>query len=568
VDAAVPVTFPVLNHQHHLCSRAGSWWALRAVPESGRIELHNARLRFGADHLWTVQVHRDGCALTGAVTMGSGVLEMTGTDWSVQMTLDGTDALHLASAGCTVLITSPRHFSYGIVESAGRHTVISSQSHLATHLDVTTGDATLDGPSETLPWGGTRNQHSVLTLRGSRCAVRLITTPWELSRDRAVPTAGEAEAAALATAQTWAAVRAALPPGPSHRHALRERCWHSLWAMEVPAAGAFATPLAVMSKQFMGGMWSWDHCFTSLALAGARPERALDEFLAPFPHQAPTGQLPDTFAADGSVVWGVTKPPIHGWAFAKLWDRQAFDHATLARILDHLSRWSDWYRTCRDRRGDGIISVPMGCDSFDNSTLFDAAFYLGSPDLTAYLVLQLQCQARLARHLGRSADALRWDSQAQAHLAALLGLWDGTRFTGRRPDGSAADAPHCAINLMPLILGPQLPEAIRVALIADLRQRLTPHGLPSEAVTSPHYQDDLYCRGSIWAPQNLFAVDGLLACGERALAIDLARRFLATLEQSGFYECFDARTGAGQRVPDYTWTAAAGILLTDWLPEA
>ena len=43
--------------------------------------------------------------------------------------------------------------------------------------------------------------------------------------------------------------------------------------------------------------------------------------------------------------------------------------------------------------------------------------------------------------------------------------------------------------------------------------RLTPYGLATELPTSPHYLDDGYWRGPIWAPATVLVEDGLRRAG-------------------------------------------------------
>ena len=63
--------------------------------------------------------------------------------------------------------------------------------------------------------------------------------------------------------------------------------------------------------------------------------------------------------------------------------------------------------------------------------------------------------------------------------------------------------------------------------------------------------------------------DGLVDCGETALATMIAERYCRMcVEFPGFWENYDARTGKGLRCPSYSWTAAVFILLASWLHDS
>jgi glycogen debranching enzyme len=50
-------------------------------------------------------------------------------------------------------------------------------------------------------------------------------------------------------------------------------------------------------------------------------------------------------------------------------------------------------------------------------------------------------------------------------------------------------------------------------------------------------------------------------CGYPDLAREIARRFCALCDRSGFAENYDALTAAPLRDPAYTWTASAFLLM-------
>ena len=146
-----------------------------------------------------------------------------------------------------------------------------------------------------------------------------------------------------------------------------------------------------------------------------------------------------------------------------------------------------------------------GNDGWDNATTFAAGVPLVSPDLSSLLVLQMDLLADWAAKLGLASDAERWKAQAGQLLESLLDeLWTGERFVSIGPRGKVPANPSegdCLLNCLPIILGKRLPADVRKVLVATLSDEgrfLTPHGLASESLRSPLYDDtpDSYCAGA------------------------------------------------------------------------
>ncbi|UAJ80213.1 glycogen debranching protein [Leifsonia sp. ZF2019] len=335
-----------------------------------------------------------------------------------------------------------------------------------------------------------------------------------------------------------------------------------LWSATVAPAGFVRREAVLMSKHWMDKVWSWDHCFNAIALAGADPRAALDQFLVPFDHQEATGAIPDS-VTHSEVLYNFVKPPIHGWAFAQLRRRtgDAYTEAELTSVYEHLSAWTRFWLDHRRRPGHRLPYYQHGNDSgWDNSTTFDAGGVVESPDLASFLILQLRELHELGRRLGRST--LEWEA-AEGDLTAALfeELWTGERFVARLATTGEAAPANSLLNCLPIVLGELLPREIADALERRIGEHLTAWGPATEPVGSPEYEDDGYWRGPIWAPSTALIEDGLRRAGRTILADEISARFRALCETSGFAENFDARTGAGLRDRAYSWTAAAYLTL-------
>jgi glycogen debranching enzyme len=335
-----------------------------------------------------------------------------------------------------------------------------------------------------------------------------------------------------------------------------------LWSATVAPGGFITRESVLMSKHWMDKLWSWDHCFNAMALSPGRTDAAVDQFLAPFDHQDECGALPDS-VTHSEVLYNYVKPPIHGWALQRLRATASRELTVeeLGQIHDGLAGWSRFWLEARRRAGHALPYYQHGNDSgWDNSTTFDVDRVIESPDLAAFLALQLDVLADLSDELDR--PSAHWRDSGDRMVRDLVDqLWTGTEFIAV---GALSGRPSTAtslLNLLPLVLGDRLPLDVRSSLADRLRDHLTAHGPATEPVSSPHYEDDGYWRGPIWAPSTAIVEDGLRRSGFTDLADVVSARFRALCERSGFAENFDARTGAGLRDRAYTWTAAVYLVL-------
>jgi hypothetical protein len=395
-------------------------------------------------------------------------------------------------------------------------------------------------------------------------AVTLTEAPWEVAIEeydgarppyRATRTFAEIAAAAATEFHRFAD---AVAPWRTAGTPAAELAAYVLWSATVRPAGFLTRPAVLMSKHWMDKVWSWDHCFNALAFADGLPALAWGQFQLPFDHQDDAGALPDSIA-HSEILYNFVKPPIHGWTLRRLRHRIPIERS---ETYHRLTRWTNFWLRHRRVPGHPLAHYQHGNDSgWDNATTFDPARTVESPDLAAFLVLQLRELAELAQELGHPTEAGTWTSAAEDMRSALLELWTGQEFVARAAGSERTWTSTSLLNLMPIVLAGELPERIRHTLALRIRRHLTPYGLATELPTSPHYQADGYWRGPIWAPATVLIEDGLRRSGFANLADEISGRFRALCEHSGFAENFDALTGAGLRDRAYTWTASAYLVL-------
>jgi glycogen debranching enzyme len=230
-----------------------------------------------------------------------------------------------------------------------------------------------------------------------------------------------------------------------------------------------------------------------------------------------------------------------------------------------LCRWTNWWLNYRDYDNDGIPQYNHGNDSgWDNSTVFIERPPIESPDLSAFLVIQMEVLSEVVDRLGRKAESQMWKEKSHTLLDKLLkhslkndkllALQSGTH----KPISSQS-----LLLFVPILLAKRLPEKVLENLIKGLKENdmITDYGLATESIKSPYYESDGYWRGPIWAPSTTLIVDGMKESGKEALVKDIVLKFANMCSKSGFAENYDALTGEGLRDRAYTWTSSAFLIL-------
>lgn len=337
------------------------------------------------------------------------------------------------------------------------------------------------------------------------------------------------------------------------------------WSAYVSPRGFLKRPAMLMSKNHMTNVWSWDHCFNALALSYKNPEAAWEQFMLMFDYRDGTGRLPDS-VNDSKIIRNYVKPPIHGWTLLKMLDGGMEPSAEqLSEAYSALGAQTLWWLNYRDFDGDGLSEYAHGNDSgWDNSTVFAAVPPVCSPDLQAFLIVQMQALSYLAERLNMPECSQKWKSKSEDLLKLFLELCfkDGLPIAFGSGTREAIEN-KSLLPYLSLILGEKLPKEYRDKMIERLKIGgfISPHGFATESLDSPAYRDDGYWRGPIWAPSTVILCDGLKRCGEVGLARSAARNFLQMCQKSGFAENFNALTGDGLRDRAYTWTSSGAFIL-------
>lgn len=368
--------------------------------------------------------------------------------------------------------------------------------------------------------------------------------------------------AALETSfKDWWGQAPRLPAGYNNARRLAA---YVTWSSMVEPYGHYLRPAMVVSKNGMNGAGSWEHCFNAMALTYHRPVMAWDQIMILFDQQEEHGGLPET-VNDRGMSWNFCKPPIHGWAIGWMMRHSSFIRLDQIRqIYGQLCRWTEWWFSFRDDDRDGLPQYHHGSDSgWENATPFQAGAPLESPDLCAFLILQMETLAMMALQLGSGEEAESWQRRSEELMERMLAhFWQGDHFVAMRSGDHLVADTESLLFFIPLILGKRLPQAVREELMASLTRPgrfLTPYGLATESPGSLAYQAEAPWRGPIWPPAVLLLVEGLAGCGEQNLAREIARRFCGAVAKHGMAECFNALSG--QPLRDRACSSTASIFL-------
>lgn len=547
-------------------SRFGSYLALAHMSaRRGRAAgLYLRSLHGDAPHreICRIEVLHEGRPLVARINATPAVLRLSCSIGHAELCFDNTGALHIRCADIALrFIFFPQDYDHAVRHPLGWE-INSFSSRIRLALVTVHGEIQVHAPMQE----GCARELIVSAVAQSEIVIREFETEWPSTAMDS--TFSSALKTSTADFQRWLE---SVPSVPDRYAQARELAAYVQWSCVVAAEGNFKTPAMLMSKNWLTQVWSWDHCFNAMALSHHNPALAWDQFMLPFAQQNAEGALPDCIS-DKSIVWNFTKPPIHGWALLWMLQRTQFiNNDQLQEIYQPLARWTEWWLRYRDDNSNGIAQYNHGNDSgWDNCTLFDSGVPLETPDLSAFLILQMEALAEIAQRLQQPQDELDWRHRAQQLLEKMLNyFWRDDGFVAIDNRDGTVHKTQTLLLLLPLLLGKRLPTAMRTALLARLQQSdlMTVHGLASESVASPAYRADGYWRGPVWAPALMLIVSGLVDMGERALAQGISQRFCDTVARSGMAENFDAQSGAGLRDPSHTWTASVFLMLAHGLAQ-
>jgi hypothetical protein len=361
----------------------------------------------------------------------------------------------------------------------------------------------------------------------------------------------------------------------------RQALW-TLWGLTSVPDGetVYRRRMIRMIRSSFEAAFSWQHGMHAIFLSARDLPLAWELLLSCFDTQDSTGRIADSLTYNGP---GETmKPPVQGLAF--LWLREHYDlsglpKAELEYLWNGLERWTRFHLEYRDLDGDGIIeNHNAGETGWEAASYFNLGFPLASPDINAYLALQMEALSVLGGMIGKDARVCDyWAGMSAKTIEKIIATfwsepdgWSAVNIVTKERGGAMSAVPLCT-----LVLGKRLPREIidkTVSKLFDTPGFNTPFGVASENQNSPHFTNN-WCGGSIDTPLEALLVVGLENCGLPDKAAIIAREYLETLLHNRLMHIHDSFTGAplDGDIHFFTeltlfnsgWTAGCFIFLAD-----
>ncbi len=345
-------------------------------------------------------------------------------------------------------------------------------------------------------------------------------------------------------------------------------------------APVFPGPVLLEGGGYQG---IWLECGPLEGLSGALcgaldPQVALDCHRIFFQLQREDGQLPCLIRPATGISWAQIQMVVPIAATALETYQLTADAAFLEDAYAACARWDDWLARFRDTRGTGLCELFCEYDSgHDNSPRFapglpkecaerDARLcpdfpglpYL-APDLSAAVYGGRIALGKIARILGRDAEAAAWDEKAEATRAALLAhcfdaetecFYDvdaAGQFVRVRGDALSRVLSEHAVDQT-------LFERIYARQIRAPEAFWTPYPLPSVAADDPRFVREMPLNSWGGASQALTALRAPRWFGFYGRHADLAHLMSqwmdALTRENGFRQQIHPWTGAWTPAPD------------------
>ncbi|MGP6145733.1 amylo-alpha-1,6-glucosidase [Jeotgalibaca sp. A122] len=431
---------------------------------------------------------------------------------------------------------------------------ISYKKETKYHLEVLSGNLSVDAP-----WKTVGNEHIRLELANDS---ELYLTNYRVIHESVTPQSFEdAHVAVQKEYQEWLNNMPTTDPQYQLPHDLAS---YLLWTNTVRVDGFLNLPITYMSKNWMQNIWSWDNCFNAILMAENYPELAYNQLKIFNNYQDDSGAYPD-FINDKYVSYNCVKPPIHAWAYQKMMEvnPKFSEDKFLSEMYDSFSRNTNFW--LNHRTHDGLPYYTHGNDSgWDNASIFHEGFPVTAPDLTAYLIRQMDILGDFADKLGKQKEAHDWREKADLLYDKFLpAFFDGKQLRAFHTfSGEKIKSTTSAILFLPIVLAYRFNDADKEQLISELLNRFEcKYGIATEEPTSSLFTGDGYWLGPVWAPETYIFVDALYEAGYHDDALRIAKKFCDATLVGGLAENFNAHTGEGNDDLAFSWTSSVFLLL-------
>ena len=334
-------------------------------------------------------------------------------------------------------------------------------------------------------------------------------------------------------------------------------------------------------------IFDWDTYFASWMFALENKKLAYANAIAITDEITPGGFIPN-YAAGLGKTDDRSQPPVGAIVIRELY-RKYKDKWLLEYTFNNLLSWNRWWPKKRDINGylvwgSDLLNreAPKWESGLDNSTMYDDAPYdsttrlqgLADVGLMSFYIADCKALGDIATELGKRDIASELEQRAQKYTASLKTLWNEKfgLYLNKRLDNEAF-----SYRLSPTLFYPML---AGVASQQQAERMIKEHFynpkefwgawiMPASARNDPHYKDNTYWRGRIWAPMNFLVYLGMRNYNLPKAKKDLVAKSKDLLLKSWrshryIYENYNADTGEGDDVANsdkfYHWGALLGFI--------
>jgi hypothetical protein len=285
-------------------SRYGAYVSLTAEKNKKPLTIHYLRKRGEQGLAFELILLKDSRAVDYELKAAPEQIICTAIEGSVQIYIRDDETLTFYSSGLNLYFRSLDSYSYGTEDGEHKFRVIFAGRKNYSLFRVFTGHGIFMGPmidNRNWQWNGIPVNHKKDIC--FRCEKNLLLMALKLSmvesEDIPNPILPDKEVEEIR--REWKNFlkkmpkKDILPPktdpqkGTEEEKEFQQITWYNLWSSYVRAWDVYHHDTMLMSKKWMNSVWSWDHCFNALAMAGIEgnkeeaAKKALEQFMASFP---------------------------------------------------------------------------------------------------------------------------------------------------------------------------------------------------------------------------------------------------------------------------------------------
>lgn len=329
------------------------------------------------------------------------------------------------------------------------------------------------------------------------------------------------------------------------------------------------------TKKTLAIAFFWDSFISSIGASEFDTKLAHETVNVFLDNATPRGTLPGTIADSHRA--GEGQAPILCWAVWNIYKNHP-DKIWLQKIYPGLNSYiNSWFKYHASARG--LCKYFNAGQIADNDARFDAIQKGGgnlnlngfeSPDLNAFLVMEMKCLSYFAKELNKNEDEIRWKTKSEELGKTIVDVMyfpEDQMFhdvkEGTKEKFSDVKSPNL---FLPLWAGvPISKENIKKIIEGHMlnpQEFYREFPFPSLSYDNPKYEPTGYWRGRIWPHIVYWMTQTLWRNGYHKEAEETADRLLTMMLNSKWIsENYESKEGKMIGFAEYNWSHSIAILL-------